>query len=381
MQRRKFTKAIGGSLVAGLAGIGQSVAANTASKLAAPEPIDSDKGIGKEGWSIVVIPDTQNYAKFMKNQPNFDVITEWISEHIEPWNVQAVLHEGDYVEQNAILEGGGRGWGDQDSTSQWQSAQHSMKKLYAKVPTILATGNHDYGVRNAENRETRFNNYFGLTDNPLTCDGQGGGIWREGFPNSFGATTLENSLYTFNAPDGKKILIISLEWSPRKAVVDWAKKVLNKPEYIDHLGILLTHCYLQDDNTRNGERSQPGNPHKYPTGKGGDAFDGEDLWKALVKDAPQLQFVMNGHEMGRHVGYRNDQAKVGHDVHQMLFNAQGLGGGSREKGNGGDGWIRILTFDTDGKHLAIRTFSPLREKQGKSKWNLKPDHHFRLRYS
>jgi hypothetical protein len=308
-------------------------------------------------------------------------MTEWIADHVKALNVMSVLHEGDFVEQNAILKGGGRGYGDQDSTSQWKSAQQSMQKLYSKVPTILATGNHDYGIRNSENRETRFNNYFGLTDNPLTCDGLGGGIWREGFTNSFGATTLENALYTFKAPTGKDILVLSLEWSPRKAVVDWAKEVLAKPEYKDHLGILLTHCFLHDDSLRDGNRQRGGNPHKYPTGKGGDAFDGEDLWQALVKDSPQLQLVLNGHVMGRHVGYRSDTGASGQDIHQMLFNAQGLGGGSAEKGNGGDGWIRILTFEADGKHLAVRTFSPLREKQGESKWNLAPAHNFRVNIS
>lgn len=366
-------------MITSLAGIAHSGAADKG--LAAPKTIDSDLGIGDEGWSIVVIPDTQNYAKYLENQANFDVMTEWISNHIDAWNVMAVLHEGDLVEQNAILKGGGRGYGDQDSTSQWKSAQRSMQKLYSKVPTILATGNHDYGVRNSENRETRFNNYFGLTDNPLTCDGLGGGIWREGFTNSFGATTLENALYTFKDPTGKDILVLSLEWSPRKDVVDWAKEVLHKPKYKDHLGILLTHCFLSDDNLRDGNRTRKGNPHCYPTGKSGDAFDGEDLWQALVKDSPQLQLVLNGHVMGRHVGYRSDPGSAGQDIHQMLFNAQGLGIGSAGKRNGGDGWIRILTFEPDNKSLTVRTFSPLREKQGKSKWNLDPEHNFTVNLS
>ena len=70
----------------------------------------------------------------------------------------------------------------------------------------------------------------------------------------------------------------------------------------------------------------------------------EDLWQGLVKDAPQIHLVLNGHVMGRHVGYRVDKATAGHDVHQMLFNAQGFGGGSFDKGNGGDGWMRLMEF-------------------------------------
>ena len=98
-----------------------------------------------------------------------------------------------------------------------------------------------------------------------------------------------------------------------------------------------------------------------------------------MKDSPQLKMVLNGHVTGKHVGYRKDKATAGQQVHQMLFNAQGRGGGSREKGNGGDGWIRILTFAPDGKHVDVRTFSPLREQQGKPKWDEGEGHHFRVK--
>ncbi|SHJ44067.1 Calcineurin-like phosphoesterase [Rubritalea squalenifaciens DSM 18772] len=373
LTRRHFTKGIVGSLFAsqveGFAGI---------KGLKKPSVLDPDRGIEGKGWSMVVLPDTQNYAKFAKNQQHFDLMTEWIRDHIGAWNIKAVLHEGDFVEQNDIKEGGGRGWGEQNSASQWRSAQRSMSTLYGHVPTILTTGNHDYGIRNAETRETQFNNHFGLTDNPLVCDGKGGGIWREGFPNSFGAVTLENALYTFDAPDGRKMLVLSLEWGARDEVVEWAKSVLAKQEYQDHFGILLTHAYLNGDNLRDGTKGhQSGNPHTYPTGKNGQTTnDGTELWEKLVKVSPQLKLVLNGHIMGRHVGYRKDAADGGHKVHQMVFNAQGLGGGSDERGNGGDGWLRILTFEPNGKELSVRTFSPLRQKLGKDMWNTGDDHDF-----
>jgi hypothetical protein len=102
----------------------------------------------------------------------------------------------------------------------------------------------------------------------------------------------------------------------------------------------------------------------HPTGKDGNSHDGEELWSALVESSRQIQLVLNGHEMGRHVGYRKDPGASNQIIHQMLFNAQGLGGGSREKGNGGDGWLRLLTFEPDGSTLTVRTFSPLKLKQG-----------------
>ncbi|MFC4993744.1 metallophosphoesterase [Rubritalea tangerina] len=371
--RRQFNKQMGFAM---LGSVLTSNNLSAAPKLGTAKAVSASKGIGKEGWTIAVIPDSQNYAKFKKNQQHFDLMTEWIAKHMKAWNIQLVLHEGDFVEQNDIAQGGGPGFGDQNAEEQWRSAQRSMSTLYGKVPTILATGNHDYGFRNAENRQTRFNNYFGLTDNPLTCDGLGGGIWREGFTNSFGATTLENAIYTLNAPDGRDILVASLEWGPRNEVVEWAKDSLGQLKYRNHFGILLTHSYLHDDNQRDGVKNRPGNPHRYPTGKGGNTNDGADLWEKLVKDSPNINLVLNGHVEGKHVGYRMDVKSNRDTVHQMLFNSQGLGGGMRENGNGGDGWIRLLTFEPDRRTLSVRTFSPFMEKLGKTAWNTGPGHNF-----
>jgi hypothetical protein len=375
MHRRTFLQSAGAAAI-GLGSIKQARA--VASSLPVfPDPKTGLKG--SQAWSLAVIPDTQNYSKYGKNQANFHLMTEWLRDHAEAWKVQAVLQEGDLVEQNDIAEGGGRGYGDQNARSQWDCARSAMAKLDGVVPTIYATGNHDYGFRNSENRRTQFNSYFGLTDNPLTCDGRGGGVWRESGTNSFGAETLENAAYEITAPDGRRLLILSLEWAPRREAVAWGNSVLQQDRYRDHLGILLTHSFLTPKNVRDGRDDRPANPHTYPTGEDGNTHDGEELWKALVQPSRQIQLVLNGHEMGRHVGYRKDPGAADQIVHQMLFNAQGLGGGSREEGNGGDGWLRLLTFEPDGSTLTVRTFSPLKLKQGIDPWFRNPNWCFQVK--
>jgi hypothetical protein len=82
--------------------------------------------------------------------------------------------------------------------------------------------------------------------------------------------------------------------------------------------------------------------------------------------------------MGSHVGRRSDKNQSGQLVHQMLFNAQGFGGGSDEKGNGGDCWLRLLTFSADHTSLAVRTFSPLKLDAGLSPWWDHPQWNFTL---
>ena len=113
-----------------------------------PKP---EEGIA-EGWTICVLPDTQNYAKYGKNQAHFQRMTEWVVKHRNAWNIQLVLHEGDFVEQNNIAEGGGHGWGDQNSVSQLASAKKAMSVFSGVRPAVLTTVNHDYGIRNGEIR-------------------------------------------------------------------------------------------------------------------------------------------------------------------------------------------------------------------------------------
>lgn len=342
-------------------------------------PDDTSAGI-TEGWTLAVLPDTQNYVKLGANQANLERMCRWIAEHRRAWRIEAALHEGDLVEQNDIAVGGGQGGGDQASAAQWASVRRSLGLVAEHLPVVLATGNHDYGVRSAEDRRTRFTEHFPLDWCRHTLPQAAGGILVETAPNAFGRPTLENAAYEIQPPSGRPILLVSLEWSPRKAAVEWARAVFARTRFAGHLGILLTHCFLKDNNLRAGQGenlpTQSGNPHRYATGKGGDTYDGEDLWNALVKDAPQIQLVLNGHEMGAHVGYRADRATAGHTVHQMLFNAQGLG-----HGNGGDGWLRLLTFEPDGRTLSVRTFSPLKLDAGGDAWWNHPRWRFTLRLS
>ena len=86
-----------------------------------------------------------------------------------------------------------------------------------------------------------------------------------------------------------------------------------------------------------------------------DASNGEDLWQKLVRPASNIELVVCGHISGS--GFRTDRNSAGKDVHQMLFDAQSMGGGY--EGNGGDGWIRILEFMPDGVTVKATTFSPL----------------------
>jgi aminoglycoside phosphotransferase (APT) family kinase protein len=53
------------------------------------------------GWSMVVVPDTQNYVKDTAYRPILTQMTEWIRDHRAQWKIQVVLQEGDIVNQNS----------------------------------------------------------------------------------------------------------------------------------------------------------------------------------------------------------------------------------------------------------------------------------------
>jgi len=297
-------------------------------------------------FTWILLPDPQTYNKFGRNQPIFQLMTAWIKDQQQKLNIQLVLCVGDLVEQNNIQHPDSVN-GDQTSVEQWQAVSAAFKKLNGVVPYILCTGNHDYGIKSAENRYSQFNSYFPPQFNPLTQK-----ILVEMAPNAEGVPTLENACYEWKSPFGQSFLLFALEFAPRKAVLDWAKQVAARPAYRNHTGVMITHSYLNSDGKRIVKE-------KY---KVSDANYGEAMWQQFVQPSSNIRFVFSGHignsnEHIDQVGYRLDTNAANKTVHQMVFNAQREGGGWH--GNGGDGWLRILEFLPDQQTVKISTFSPL----------------------
>jgi hypothetical protein len=290
-------------------------------------------------WSMVVMPDTQNYAKSSADKANLTLLTEWIRDHRDAYKIQAVLQEGDIVNNNNTNNPSS---GDQTSTQQWQNVQESFFVLNGHVPYILAAGNHDHGTTDAQNRQTFINDYFKPSDNPLTDPAQGGIL-----KGQMNLGEIQNAYYAFTAPDGRKMLIFSLEWEPRPATVAWANQVAAMPEYADYTAAMVTHGYLLGNNTR------------YQGSRVPEDHSGEELWQAFVRQHENMEMVFNGHHGGDGAGYLASTGLEGNTVHQMFLNTQ-------FETHGGDGWIRLLEFLEDGVTVRVRTYSPL--------WNIHRTH-------
>ena len=297
-------------------------------------------------WSIIMLPDPQTYQKFARNQPVFELMTAWISENIEKLNTKLVICTGDLVDKNEMINPDGIG-GNQPSKSQWESVSRAFGRLDGKVAYMLAAGNHDYGYSNISSRNSNYPKYFPIDKNFLTQKGI-----REVTLNGDNIPSMENAAYEFLSPQGRKFLLLTMEFAPRDTVVNWAKNVVAQQKYKNHTAIILTHSYL---NAKNEQIEK----ENYNIAEGN---YGAAIWRKLVQPSSNIQLVFSGHigapdNAREHVGFRTDKNAAGKKVSQMVFNAQAMGGGWN--GNGGDGWLRILEFLPDGKTVKVKTFSPL----------------------
>jgi len=284
------------------------------------------EAVAPGGWSIVVLPDTQYYARSYPE--SFAAQTAWIRDQADALDLQFVLHAGDITDDN--------------SPPQWQVARDAFDTIEGEVPYVLAIGNHDMGERgSARTRDTLLHEYFP----PSVAMAQ------RGFGGLFDPARLDNGWHLFETPDGPW-LVLALEFGPRAEVVAWADEVLAA-----HAGvptILLTHAYLYSDDTRYDIETRPDqewSPHHYSVRDlPGGVSDGEALYQALVRRHDQIDFVFSGHVLNDGIGRLTSPQDGGGVVHEVLADYQ-----VRERG--GEGYLRLVTFHED--RVEVRTYSPV----------------------
>ena len=280
-------------------------------------------------FTVVVLPDTQCYCdvRFADSaekwgngdlrQYFYDQI-DWILESSKPLNTAFVVHEGDIVQA--------------DDPREWEIANKAFSRLDGHVPYCLSLGNHDMGIvpssdgrsyKSGMNRQTRFDDYF--PQSRFSSESWFGGSYDD---------TMANAYYKFT-PSGVNMLVISLEYHPRDEVLEWANEVCQ--ENLDYEVIVLTHRYLSRDNTRiSTDAKMEGNA-------------GEAMWQKFVSRQPNIFMVLCGHIAGE--GYLLSEGVHGNEVHQILCDYQ-------SRHNGGESWLRYLTFDPEKGAIEVFTYNP-----------------------
>lgn len=305
--------------------------------------IDGEPPLPQEGsFCFAVLPDTQNYSE--KYPDTFAAQTRWLVEQKERRRIAGVFHLGDITNHSTRPE--------------WENAQRAMKILDdGGLPYGLVPGNHDYSEKGGcKDRTTLLNDYFPVAERKKTKH-WGGNYDRE--PDH-----LQNNFQLLEA-NGRKFLILGLEFGPRADVVRWANEVVAKHQ--DREVILLTHAYMYFNDTRYNwkahGKNQKWNPHDYGVAKAtqDDVMDGEELWQNLVSKHGNFILTLNGHVLDDGLGRIVTDTPSGRSIPQVLVNFQ-------MRPNGGDGWLRLIEMRKDGTAQTY-DFSPTRKQRNESAQN------------
>jgi hypothetical protein len=376
-------------------------------------------GAAGGSFSIAVLPDTQNMIDYRHQKAKGFPIDAaelflgqmgWIADRsaARGGDVAFVAAVGDVWQHQSLAidpEHAGRGFAAIENPWFARELEHTPHTAGVELPTArrgyallaqagipfgVAPGNHDYDAmwsdsryppvkaslaqRAEGERRPEGGSQIDMTPKTLGLLHVGG---LDNFRSVFGADSTffagkpwyvashaggTSSAQTFSA-GGYTFVHLALEMSPDDAVIAWAKSVIGAHPGIPT--IVSTHDYLDAKGER---RANPiidlaaVDPHHN---------DAEDLWRELIAPHDQIFLVLSGHHHG--VARRRDANTAGHEVHQLLADYQDRGQASLDAGaprvrgaHGlaptpiGDGWLRLLTFDTSAAvpTLRVRTYSP-----------------------
>lgn len=283
---------------------------------------------------FVILPDTQTYLEAYPEI--FESQVDWIVQNKE--KIDAVIHVGDLTQDNHPLE--------------WAM----MSKLFSEfekagIPYTFSLGNHDLGSapgKFADVHDTSLaNKYFTL--NRLNNKNY---IVESQYEN-----LIDNHYIQINS-GGVKWLILSLEFGPSDETLNWANNIIaNNP---DKAVIINTHAYLYSDSTLHDDNDW-WLPQAYGIGKDStrSVNNGGQIWDKLVSKHSNIITVFCGHVLNSGVGTLVGIGDNGNNIYQMLANYQR---GVHNSERGGNGYLRIVTFDGANNRIDVKTYSTWEDK-------------------
>lgn len=156
--------------------------------------------------------------------------TQWISDNVSAWNIQAVLCAGDFD--------GGTINGPQDSAPNvsggWSNGWNTIDGT--GLPYLMAVGNHDYSQNQPSTRDTT------VFDLELGWNRIHAKSWYGDYFN-IGPTASRANQYILVTVGTHNLLIMALECWPRATTMAWADGVVQA--HLDREVIVITHGYMQ----------------------------------------------------------------------------------------------------------------------------------------
>ncbi len=302
---------------------------------------DNSLGGQKKSFTIILLPDTQKYKHEERGSRShiFENQTKWIVDHVIEKNIVLVLHLGDIV--------------DYSNAEQWHYASKSLNILNGIVPYVLAVGNHDVSGLDGTKNTRLFNEHFKESNfNKLTSRGSN----LTSLQGVFEENHLENSYFRFNF-QGDDYIVISLLYCPSDQMLGWANNIV--ATHLESKVVVVTHSYLGNNNqhVKVGDKQNLSNCETFwPEEKGN---EGQQIWEKLISKHSNMQFVFGGHLLPRRL---ISKGLNGNMVFEITTNYQDLE-------NGGNGFLRLLTFFSGGKRVLVQTYSPFLDEYLKDDQN------------
>lgn len=260
----------------------------------------------KEEFNLLWVTDTQYYAK---SYPQiYNNLYNWIVHEYKDDNFEYMIHTGDIID-------------NMDSPAEWEIADRNHRKLDENnVPYGVLAGNHDVILGTTQDY-SKYQEFFGdvrFSDRPWFA----------------GSMDNNRNHYDLVSIGGTDLIILYIGFGTENDpdTVAWANQVL--AEHSDKNAIVAMHAYLETD----GRLSAMS----------------EEFLNNVVVPNENIKMILCGHYHSAKHNFRTIQNEDGttREVVEVLFNPQsGI--------NGGDGFIRLLTFNPKGNTLRFRTFSPI----------------------
>ncbi len=297
-------------------------------------------------YTVVLIPDTQNYLRNKDNLFHFKGQLDWILENKKENNIVFVSHVGDVISNNAsyfpksllnlsFLCNKNNIEIFNNNSNTWQVAKKELSGLISNndLPFYIAPGNHDYDCKNNKKYLKGFKSIFDRKKISqrkwfLAMDDKG-----------------INMAQVFEI-NNKKFLHIGLEWLPSNNAIEFAQKIiLSNPE---KPVLITTHEYLID---RGNEF-----PNRCKNSAIGCSWisqkdnNAEELFQKLIKPFPQVFMVLSGHNMVNK-GFLTSKNILGNNVIQITSDFSSYL-------EGGNGLMTLIKFNTDKSLITLENFSP-----------------------
>ena len=285
----------------------------------------SDPGQGRdpneesEPFSIILLPDTQNYWPDGNHEIAFNQ-SKWIVQNKDRLNIQLAIHLGDVVNT----------W---NRATQWTRAQQMAKILDDDGVTYLVlAGNHDVGNPFSPDANRDFSSFQGFHGTSLISNQS---------LQSYPITDDRPNTYT-NLTEGRSnFMVVVMEYCPPPDVLEKVSETIR--QHADTPVILATHAFLKNDGTRTSVTGGGVCP-RIP---GTDLYSTEAIWDQVIFPNPNVFLVVSGHSIGEK--HRVDNNIAGRPVMQLELDYQN---------DKAPGMLKIITFDPKQDEIFFETYSP-----------------------